>query len=135
MNTLTVRGVVFSGKGEGAKYVKLPWVKKQIIRNFGFDPYAGTLNIRVAENDRAGLAAALEETKPVKILPEKDYAGGKCYLAGLKGIVAHMCIAVVVVIPELPQYPTDVIELVAPVNLREKLHLRDNDVVNVTIML
>jgi CTP-dependent riboflavin kinase len=30
-----------------------------------------------------------------------------------------------VVIPEVPGYPEDVIEVISPINLREKLHLVD----------
>jgi CTP-dependent riboflavin kinase len=43
LKTLRIRGLVFSGKAEGAKFVSLSWVRTQIKEKIGFDPYNGTL--------------------------------------------------------------------------------------------
>ena len=44
-------GTVFSGEGNGKKFVDLPWVKQQIEEKLGFSPYLGTLNLRLTEKD------------------------------------------------------------------------------------
>ncbi|PIU59668.1 riboflavin kinase, partial [Candidatus Bathyarchaeota archaeon CG07_land_8_20_14_0_80_47_9] len=50
MPTLCIKGKISTGKGEGAQFVKLPWVRKQIIQKLGFTPFPGTLNIRLTED-------------------------------------------------------------------------------------
>ena len=44
-------GTVVSGRGEGRKYVELEWVKQQVKEKLGFDPYPGTLNLRLDEEN------------------------------------------------------------------------------------
>ncbi|MEM3712744.1 MAG: DUF120 domain-containing protein [Thermoproteota archaeon] len=40
-----------------------------------------------------------------------------------------------VVIPRVPSYPKDMLEIIAPVNLRETLGLKDGDEIEVTVLL
>ncbi|MEM2419584.1 MAG: DUF120 domain-containing protein, partial [Candidatus Bathyarchaeia archaeon] len=40
--TIQVKGKVFSGTGEGSKFVGLKWVKNQIEEKLGFTPFKGT---------------------------------------------------------------------------------------------
>lgn len=40
-----------------------------------------------------------------------------------------------VVMPQVPNYPDDLVEVLAPVNLREALRLKDGDAVEVAIRL
>jgi riboflavin kinase len=40
-----------------------------------------------------------------------------------------------IIVPEVENYPENVIEVIAPVNLREKFKLKDGDMVEVRIML
>ncbi len=47
LQKIVFKGTVFSGKGEGRKFIELPWVKRQIEEKLGFTPYSGTLNIRL----------------------------------------------------------------------------------------
>ena len=130
MNTLCITGTVFSGKGEGAKYVGLPWVKEQIIRKLGFVPYVGTLNIRLTEDDAKRLAKALEKAKAIEISPVAGFRRGKCYRASLADGVECA-----IVIPDATDHPEDVLEIVAPVNLRDRFHLGDGDLLDIRVHL
>jgi len=49
-------GEIISGKGEGSRFVQLPWVREQIVNKIGFAPYPGTFNIKIS--DYAGREAA-----------------------------------------------------------------------------
>ena len=42
-------GTLFSGLGEGAYYISLPGYKKQFISKLGFEPYPGTLNLKISD--------------------------------------------------------------------------------------
>ncbi|MEM3054151.1 MAG: DUF120 domain-containing protein, partial [Candidatus Bathyarchaeia archaeon] len=48
---ICLKGKVFSGTGEGAKFMELPWVKKQMEEKLGFAPYPGTLNIKLSKDE------------------------------------------------------------------------------------
>jgi riboflavin kinase len=123
-----LEGRIFRGKGEGAKFMKLPWVKKQIKEEFGFVPYPGTLNVRITEVS-VKLKSALAEGNGVKILPATGFHRGKCFQA----FTAELKCAIVV--PEVPGYPEDLIEIIGPKNLRKKHHLSNGDPVEVKVML
>jgi len=127
--TVLVRGKVFSGTGEGAKFASLPWVKRQIKEKISFTPYPGTLNLRL-NSDFIGVRRLLENAKAIDILPEPGYCSGKCFKAY---IMQRLKCAVI--LPCVKNYPKDVIEIVAPSNLREKLKLSDGDEVEVKIFL
>jgi riboflavin kinase len=130
LNTLCITGTVFSGKGEGAKYVGLPWVKEQIIRKLGFVPYVGTLNIRLTEDDAKRLVKVLEKVKAIEISPVAGFRRGKCYRASLAD-----GIECAIVIPDVTDHSEDVLEIVAPVNLRDRFHLGDGDLLDIRVHL
>ena len=126
MAKLNLNGKVFTGKGEGKKFVTLPWVERQIREKLGFTPYAGTLNIRLS---REGLAQKklLAKAERLDIIPEKGYCRGSLIKAKITGLDCG------IIVPQVPAYPQDVIEVVAPVFLRQRLHLSDGSEVGVLV--
>jgi riboflavin kinase len=125
---LILKGEVFSGSGEGAEYIKLPWVREQIRTKLGFDPYPGTLNVRLLGRKKF-LKDLLKKVKPEKILPKEGFCCGVCFRAVFRGFVKCG-----IVLPKIAGYPENVIEIVAPVNLREKFGLKDGEIVRVEIV-
>jgi len=125
---MSLEGEVFSGSGEGAKFIKLPWVRQQIIEKIGFTPYLGTLNVKLTQKSLIA-KNSLKKAEGVEISPPKGFCRGKCFNAYLN----HLKCALVV--PEVEGYPEKVIEIIAPVSLREKFKLKDGDIVKVKIML
>jgi len=124
---ICLKGKIFSGTGEGAKFMELPWVKRQMEEKLGFVPYPGTLNIKLSK-DKVKLKNLLKRAKPIEILPAEGYCHGKCFKAHLaKGLECA------IVLPQVRGYPEDVIEIIAPVNLREKLQLKDGDIIEVMV--
>jgi len=128
LKILHIEGKVFSGRGEGAKFIEPSWVRSQIAEKLGFIPYLGTLNIRVAKGNIN--LKLLRKTTGIEILPTRGFCHGKCFKSYFMDDMR--C---VIVIPEVENYPEDVIEVIAPVNLREKFKLKDGDMVKVKIML
>jgi len=124
---LCVKGKVSSGSGEGVKFIEIPWVRKQILEKLGFVPHPGTLNIKLTE----GIVKfkMLKKAKTIEILPAKGFCRGKCFNAYF---INNLKCAIV--IPEVENYPENIIEVIAPINLREKFNLKDGDVVDVKIM-
>ncbi len=129
MKTLRLKGAVSSGKSEGAEFTKLPWVKKQIAKKIGFNPYPGTLNLELTEEE-ALRKTLLDKAEAIEISPAPGFSAGRCFKADLRN-----SLRCAVVIPEIPNYPRDVVEVIAPANVREKLKLKDGDCVEVKILL
>lgn len=129
LKTLRIKGKVFSGKGEGAEFIKLPWVRKQITEKLGFMPYSGTLNIKLTA-DSVRLKKSLKKAESIEISPATGFYRGRCFKAYLMDNLECA-----IVVPEVENYPEDIMEIIASISLREKLQLEDGDVVEVKILL
>ncbi len=128
MATLSFRGKVFTGKGEGKKFVTLPWVEHQIREKLGFIPYGGTLNIRL-NRESLTLKKKLDKAPRFEIVPEKGYCKATMIKAKITGLDCA------IIIPQVPAYPPDVLEVIAPLYLRHRLHLADGSEAAVTLSL
>lgn len=124
---MRIKGTVSTGKHGGTKFVGLDWVQNQIKQKLGFKPYPGTLNLKLEPIEAQKLRQFTQKAKAIIIQPEKGYHPGKCYKVTLANTKCSICI------PELPGYPTDLLEIIASENLREKLNLKDGDVVGVNV--
>jgi riboflavin kinase len=123
---IVFKGTVFSGTGQGKKFVDLPWVKQQIEEKLGFSPYSGTLNIRLTK-ESVEKKILLEKAEGIEVEPQLGYCPGALFKA---------CIGILecaVVVPKVPNYPSDVLEVIAPVCLRERLKLVDGSLVTVSV--
>lgn len=123
---MEISGKVSSGSGGGAKFLKLPWVIRQIRQHLGFYPYPGTLNIKLSDKN-IRYRKVLEEETGLAIIPAKGFCRGKLFKASIDTITCG------VVIPQVKGYPEDLLELIAAVKLREQLDLRDGDEVTITV--
>ncbi len=126
MPQLTLEGRIFSGKGAGKRFIDLPWVKRQIQDKIGFLPYSGTLNIRLTEQSEIK-KERLDLSKGLRIIPEAGYYSGVLFKASIDALECA------VVVPLVPNYPSDVLEVIAPIYLRGKLGLADGSLVAVTV--
>jgi len=126
LQRIVFKGTVFSGTGQGKKFIDLPWVKKQIKEKLGFTPYSGTLNIRLSK-ESIKQKKLLENASRLEIYPEKGYCTGiliKAYIDSLDCAI---------IIPEISNYKSDVLEIVAHFYLREYLNIADSDQVTVIV--
>ncbi len=128
--TFELEGSVLTGLGEGQYYINIPGYREQFEEQLHFVPFPGTLNVQLSE-DSSGLRDRLSELPSLPIHGfsdgERTYGGGKCYPVMIDGTEAA------VVVPERTHYPNDLIEVIAPVKLRDTLALKDGDHVNIRI--
>jgi len=129
-----LEGRVFTGLSEGAYYLQIPYYLKQFEEKLGFKPYPGTLNIRLMNRDSIMNKILLEKAADIKIDGFSDgkrtYGGAKCLMAKLND---REDVAIIFI--ERTHYGEDVVEVVAPICLREKLGLKDGDKVYVCVKL
>lgn len=126
MKSLCLKGEIFSGRGEGAKFIELAWVKKQMEEKLGFTLFPGTLNVKLT-TDSVKMGKLLKKRAGFEILPASGYCRGRFFKAKLNGVECA------VIVPEVVGYPENIVEVVAPVNLREKLCLLDGSLVEVEV--
>ena len=130
--TVTIRGKVFSGMGEGRYYVSLEGYRRQFVEKLGFDPYPGTLNLKIPK-EQLYFRRRLDEEEGILIegfsTPDRTFGevkAFKCRVGGIDGAI---------VMPKRTHYPEDVLEVIAPVKLRDALKLKDGDYVEVEVIL
>jgi len=121
-------GEVVSGLGEGAYYVRqyAPLIREYL----GFEPYPGTLNVRVLFPKT--VFDALCNARPV-VIPGftregRTFGDVKAYRVRIDGVEGA------IVIPSRTVHPPKIAEIVAPVNLREKLGLNDGDRIRIEVV-
>lgn len=124
-------GEVFSGLGEGRYYMRLNGYREQFKKKLGFDPYPGTLNIRLRTEDDIKLKERLMDYRGIIIEGfengDRTYGSARCYPAELEGIEGA------VIIPSRTHYTLSTLEFIAPVNIREERGLKDGDLVTVKV--
>ena len=123
-----ITGILFSGLGDGAKFVRLDWVESQIEEKLGFRPYHGTINLRL-DRDSIDLVRKLKDDEGVKIVPpDPKFCIAKTFRARIMGKVQGA-----IILPEATVHAEDTLELLAPINMREELDLKDGQQVEVEI--
>jgi len=131
--SVTLEGTLFSGLGEGAYYVTKEGYRKQFMEKLGFDPYPGTLNLKLTTEYDVKTMSELEAYPAVEIQGFKDesrtFGAVKCYPAIINNKVKGA-----VVYAMRSHYNTSVLEIIAPVFLRGRLKLKDGNKVKVEIL-
>ena len=123
---VVLRGRVFSGRGEGEFFVSL--YAKNIARAVGYIPYPGTLNVAL-EPEYIPVARKVLNNRLAVIVEPPVKGFYKIYLwrASVRGIEVH------IVKPEATHYGDDVVEIIAPISLREALALNDGDPIEIVL--
>lgn len=123
-----VLGRVVPGERRAAGFLTLEWVQRQIREKIGFNPYKGTLNLKIEGSMVGEHRQYIDSHRGIGIEPtDGNYRAGILHKVRINETTEGA-----VVIPQVQGYPTDKIEVIAPVNLRETLSLRDGDEVTIT---
>ncbi len=132
--SITLEGVLFSGIGEGAYYVTKEGYRKQFIEKLGFDPYPGTLNIKLTTDYDLKSLSELETYPAIELEGFEDesrtFGAVKCYPATINNKVKGAVIYAL-----RSHYGSSVLEIVAPNFLRRSLKLKDGNKVKVEILI
>jgi len=130
--SVTLEGTVFTGLGEGAYYISKDYYLKQFSERLGFDPYPGTLNLKLTTDYDLKTRSELEAYPSVEIqgFKNEDRTFGlvKCYPAIIENKVKGALITAL-----RSHYDVSVVEIIAPVCLRRHLNLKDGNKVKVEV--
>ena len=125
---LTLQGQLCSGLGEGAGFTELDWVARQCRDKLGFHPHPGTVNLCLSGQDWAAARDAMQRAAGIAIDPPPGFCAAKCFAVVIDG-----CVEGAAILPAVDAYPEDKLEIVAPVDVRRALHLRDGDPVRLQL--
>jgi riboflavin kinase len=126
---IVFEGSLFSGLGEGAYYMKQEGYRKQFDEKLGFEPYPGTLNLRVRKEDQEEVR--MLEASPFILIEgftdgNRSFGPAKCF----QGKIADKMEGALI-FPVRTHYSGDVVELISPEYLRKALHVKDGDTLRV----
>jgi riboflavin kinase len=130
--SVTLEGIVFTGLGEGAYYVSKPDYRTQILKKLGFEPYPGTLNVKLTSDYDIKTRREIEAYPAVEVTgfqgEDRSFGLVKCFPAIIGGKVKGALVTAL-----RSHYDASVLEIIAPVCLRKQLGLKDGYKVKVEI--
>ena len=128
---LELTGVVASGMEEGRQFISKSGYIEQFVNRLGYEPFHGTLNIKLDENSVIA-RSAFDQLNAVLIESWSDgettFGGVLCYPVeltvnhnGQSFDQSH------VIIPKRTDHGLNTLEIIAPIKLREEFNLTDGD--------
>ena len=132
--SVTLEGTVFTGLGEGAYYIGKEHYRKQFTEKLGFEPYPGTLNLKLGSDYDIKARTELEAYPAIEVegFKNEDRTFGlvKCYPVLIDNKVKGALITAL-----RSHYDVSVLEIIAPVCLRKQLNLKDGHKVKVEVLI
>lgn len=114
---VSIKGKIVQGVGEGKYYISIKKYKNGIKNSFGFTPFPGTLNLKVNKQEIPPFLSTIPNVRIKGFKTgERSFGYIDCYPIQFKKTKA------IVVIPERTRY-NNILEIVAPFNLRKKYNL------------
>jgi len=131
---LLFKGTVFTGLNEGGYYVSLKGYARSFRRALGFEPFPGTLNLRLADQAMLEQRRLLGLKRGI-VIPgftdgKRSFGPVKVFKAKIEGTYPGAVLAI-----ERTHYDNSVLELISPVNLRRTAGLKDGDECSVVAYL
>ena len=109
--------------------MSLAWVRSGVHRSLGFEPYPGTLNVRLADPDMLSRWRKVSKQRALLLTPPPpETCGGR-----LVSITLPQGVAAAVIVPDVTRYDDDVLEVISAVHLRSALGLEDGAVLELTV--
>lgn len=131
---LNFKGMLFTGLNEGRYYISLKGYSKSFVRELGFEPFPGTLNLRLTNEamiEQRRRLGFMEGTNIPGFSDEKrSYGPVKFFKAKIAAKYPGAVLAI-----ERTHYDNSVLEVISPLNLRKVLKLKDGDECSVTAFL
>ena len=124
---VAIKGRITEGLKESRLFTHIPWVREQFITKLGIDPYPGTLNLELIDNQDIEKLKEIKRRKGIEIIPaEPGFCSAKCFHVLVCGKIKGALI-----IPQVPDYPESKVEIISSDRIRDVLPLELGDLVSV----
>lgn len=127
---MILNGIAASGLGKAKQFTDLAWVQAELVRKLDIRPYPGTFNVRLTEADQLEKWAALKRAPGIPIEePADSNCAAVCY-----PVLVNEAVRGAILIPGVPAYPADQIEIVARESVRGSVGVRDGDPITLRVL-
>ena len=120
---MKLNGEVTTGLGKAAYFLSQDFYVENFIKNCGFKPYPGTLNVIVPEEYLNQINNVKDNCENI-IKPDEGFGAVKYIKATLNDEVEGA-----IVFPAKTEHTENYLEFIAEDKLRDKLNLSDGDIV------
>ena len=128
---IVIKGTVVTGIGEGAYYVDV--YSSKLRTALGFKPHLGTLNVKIVDDESRKAVGRMKNTPPLVLngFTHKGRTFGDviCYRVKI-----NQKIEAAIVIAQRTHHSEEILEVVAPVDIRDALGLEDDAKVTLTVL-
>lgn len=126
---LVITGKIISGAGKGAFFTRIDWVLSQCNEKLGFKLHPGTLNLEISAEDLPIIESLDEEKGIALISPDPKF----CNASAFPVLLGEISAAIIIPEEKVRVHPKNIIEIIAPVNLKASLNVKDGDMVTVAL--
>ena len=131
VDDIIIEGHIVTGIGEGAYYIDVYSAKLRAA--LGFKPHLGTLNVKVIDEESRKAVGRMKNSPPL-VLSGFSYKGRTfgdviCYRVKINNEIEGA-----VVIAQRTHHSEDILEVVAPMNIRDELNLEEESKVTLTVI-
>ncbi len=130
-DNIVIQGRLVTGLGEGAYYVDV--YASKLRAALGFKPYLGTLNVKVTDEDSRKAIGRMKNTPPLVLSgfrhEGRTFGDVICYR-----VKVNNEIEAAVVMAQRTHHREDILEVVAPVDIRKTLNIDDDAKVTLTVI-
>ena len=128
---IVIKGNVILGLGEGAYYVDL--YSLRFREALGFTPFSGTLNVRISDDESFKAIARMKHTPPLIVRgfshEGRTFGDVICYR-----VKVNQKVEGAIVIAQRTHHGENILEVIAPINLRKILRLHNNDPITLAVV-
>lgn len=129
-NHILIKGRVTDGLVESSFFTGIPWVREQFINKLGIDPYPGTFNLDITEDEEMDKWKEIKKRKGIEIIPAApEFCSASCFHATVCGKIKGA-----VIIPRVDGYPESKMEIISVYKIRDALSLNSGDPVTVEFL-
>jgi len=126
---LKLSGRVVSGSRKASFFTQLDWVQEQCATKLGFNPYPGTLNVELSPESVVHLRELEKEAKTEFVPPDPKYCVARLLPVSMSSIAGAMIFPA----ENVRIHGTSIVEIIAPVRLKDVLNIKDGDQVTFTV--
>ena len=153
-NVISLNGIIVAGLGEGAYYLSLGTYKKEIAEKIGFEPFIGTLNIKLPVSEM-WKKEYIKRLDPIIINGFKEgnrtYGDILLYRCRIKGTEKEIGKEIkgeirkeingmeiedhegAILVPLRTHHGPEIIEVISPHNIKEKFGRKNGDAIIVLL--
>ena len=124
-----IAGKIIGGAKQGAFFTQLEWFQEQCDQKLGFKPYRGTLNLEIT-GEYLPIVESLNREEGIEIIsPDPKFCNAKAFRVSLGEISG----AIIMPDEKVRVHPKNIIEIVAPMEIKASLNVADGDFISVVI--